>query len=165
MSTAAIWTIGETRKPTTFATSRTFAPSSATTPKSGDVGSLEPRTFVYGGTVFKIEFFSSYTLDWGGGTERILGTGSYILYVDSQPQPFEGPAHRDFLFILGKWPNVSAFTPGRTLSLRLVEVFESGLTLALPDGSAAALTRPALNAVRGCAVMIRVAPHRRCPRR
>ena len=43
------------------------------------------------------------------------------------------------------WSNVGAFTPGQTLSLRLVEVFESGLTLALPDGSAAALT-PAFSA-------------------
>ena len=121
---------------------------------SGDIGSMEPRTFVYGGTVFKVVYFSNITLDWDGESERILGTGSYILYVDSQPFPFEGPAERNYIFTDRGWPNVGAFRAGRTLSLRLVEVFESGLTLVLPDGSAAALTPAFSTAVTSYAAKV-----------
>ena len=107
--------------------------------KGGDVGSIEPKTFVHGGTVFRIILFDNLELDWEGSS--ILGTGSYILYIDSEPHPFEGPDEAGSIFLnaIG-WSNIGAFTPGRQFSLRLVEVFESGLTLALPDGSAAALT-------------------------
>ena len=33
-------------------------------------------------------------LNWAPEGDRILGTGSYILYVDSQPHPFESPTRR-----------------------------------------------------------------------
>ena len=110
--------------------------------KGGDVGSIEPKTFVYGGAVFRIIYFNIQELEWlkGGNKGDILGTGSYILYVNSHPQPFESHETGGGVAELRRWTNVDDLTPGQTLSLRLVEVFESGLTLALPDGSAAALT-------------------------
>ena len=57
----------------------------------GDLGSLEPQTFVYGGNTFKIAQFSYTFLYWV--PRIVLGTGSYIFYVGSQPYRFERPTN------------------------------------------------------------------------